>query len=94
MPRYLIERTFHEGLQIPLDDSGARACVGVVDTNAKHGVTWLHSYVGNDLRKPYCVYDGPSVEAIRAAAGDSNLPLDAITQVTVLDPYFYRPADC
>jgi hypothetical protein len=93
MPRYLVERTFHEGLRIPLDGSGARACVGVVDANAKHGVTWLHSYVSDDLRKTYCLYDGPSVEAIRAAARDSNLPLEAITQVSVLDPYFYRPTD-
>lgn len=91
MPRYLVERTFHEGLRIPLDSGGARVCVGVVDANAKHGVTWLHSYVSDDLRKTYCVYDGPSFEAIRAAAQDTNLPINSITQVTVLDPYFYRP---
>ena len=91
MPRYLVERTFHNGLQMLLDSSGARACFGVVDANAKHGVTWLHSYVSEDLRKTYCVYDGPSVEAIRAAAQESNLPLDAITHVSVLEPYFYRP---
>jgi Protein of unknown function (DUF4242) len=93
MPRYLVERTFHDGLQIPLDSRGARACVGVVAANAKHGVTWLHSYVSDDFRKTYCIYDGPSFEAIRAAARDSNLPLDTITQVSVLEPYFYHPTD-
>jgi len=91
MPRFIVERTFHGGLRIPLDDGGVRACTSVVDANAKHGVTWVHSYVKDDLRKTYCVYDGPSTEAIRAAAQDSNLPIDSITQVTVLDPYFYHP---
>jgi hypothetical protein len=91
MPRYMVERTFQEGLWVPLDESGVRACAAVVDANAKHGVTWVHSYVSGDLRKTYCVYDGPSAEAIRAAARDSNLPIDTITQVGVLDPYFYRP---
>lgn len=93
MPRYMVERTFQDGLCIPLDDSGASACATVVDANAKHGVTWVHSYVSRDLRKTYCIYDGPSAEAIRAAAHDTNLPIESITQVRVLDPYFYRPTD-
>jgi len=92
MPRYIVERTFHGGLRIPLDDAGARACTDVVAANAAHGVTWVHSYVSGDLRKTYCVYDGPSAEAIRTAAQDTNLPIDSITQVSVLDPYFYNPA--
>jgi hypothetical protein len=92
MPRYLIERSFQEGLTIPLDESGVRACAAVVDANAKHGVTWINSYVSADRRKTYCVYDGPSADAVRAAAHDTNLPIDSVTQVAVLDPYFYRPA--
>ena len=90
MPRYMVERSFQEGLRIPVDEEGARACAMVADTNAKRGVTWVHSYVSDDLRKTYCVYDGPSPEAIRAAAQDGNLPIDKITPVRVLDPYFYR----
>jgi hypothetical protein len=93
MPRYIVERTFKDGLRIPLDDGGADACKSVVDSNAKHGVTWVHSYVNGDLRKTYCVYDGPSADAIRAAAQVTNLPIDNITQVRVLDPYFYRPKE-
>jgi hypothetical protein len=91
MPRFMVERTFQEGLSVPLDEGGVRVCTAVVDANAKHGVTWIHSYVSGDLRKTYCVYDGPSAEAIRAAAHDTNLPIDRITQVAVLDPYFYLP---
>jgi len=29
MPRYLIERRFVEGLHIPIDEAGARACEAV-----------------------------------------------------------------
>ncbi|HTU81268.1 MAG TPA: DUF4242 domain-containing protein [Candidatus Acidoferrales bacterium] len=90
MPRYIVERTFQDGLTVSLDESGARVCTDVVNANAKHGVTWVHSYVSGDRRKTYCVYDGPSAEAIRAAAHDTNLPIDSITEVGVLDPYFYR----
>ena len=53
-------------------------------------MTWVHSYVTQDLRKSFCVYDGPNPEAIRATAGSNNLPVDSITAVSVLDPYFYR----
>lgn len=91
MPRYIVERSFQEGLEIPLSQEGAATCLGVVDRNAELGVTWLHSYVSNDNRTSYCVYDGPHPEAIRTAAERSGLPVDRITQVQVLDPYFYRP---
>lgn len=90
MPRYLVERTFPSGLRIPVTDVGARACGMVVSNNAKHGVTWVHSYVSKDLGKSFCVYDGPDPKAIRDAAGLNDLPVDAITEVAVLDPYFYR----
>jgi hypothetical protein len=53
-------------------------------------VTWVHSYVSDDKSKTYCVYDAPNPEAIRKTAGKNSLPVDKITQVTVLDPYFYR----
>ena len=39
MPRYMVERTFTDGLQIPADAQGAKACLAVVDVNAAEGVT-------------------------------------------------------
>jgi hypothetical protein len=39
MPRYLVERTFPDGLVIPIDANGAKACLNVVSTNAEEGVT-------------------------------------------------------
>lgn len=90
MPRYMVERTFSDGLHIPTTDEGAARCLGVVHRNGDHGVTWIHSYVSEDKRTSYCVYDGPNPEAIRVAAERNALPVDQITLVTVLDPYFYR----
>ena len=89
MPRYVVERTFPEGVGIPADAVGSRFCEGVTRRNAEVGVTWLHSYVGEDRHKTFCVYDAPSADAIREAARRSELPVDRITQVRVLDPYFH-----
>ena len=60
MPRYLVERTFPDGLEIPLTEAGAQACLNVVGVNANDGVTWLHSYVTPDKKRTFCIYDGPT----------------------------------
>jgi hypothetical protein len=90
MPRYVVERDFPDGLQVPIDENGARACLAVVDSNIADQVTWVHSYVSADKKKSYCIYDAPSPEAIRRAAKRSKLPVEHITEVRVLDPYFYK----
>jgi hypothetical protein len=90
MPRYMVERTFPDGLNIPTTDGGAQACLSVVGNNSKEGVTWVHSYVTSDKSKTFCIYDGPSPDAIRSVAGLNGLPVDTVTEVSVLDPYFYH----
>jgi hypothetical protein len=90
MARYLVERTFPDGLAIPMNDEGAQVCLTVVGNNAVEGVTWVHSYVTDDRGKTFCIYDAPSPEAIRTAAELNGLPVDRITEVRVLDPYFYK----
>jgi hypothetical protein len=89
MPRYVVQRTFPAGLKIPIASDGADLCRSVVDCNAEEGVTWVHSYVSEDKRTTFCVYDAPNPEAIRKTAARNHLPVDQITQVRVLDPYFY-----
>lgn len=89
MPRYLIERDFQDELTIPQDASGAIACRQVIDNNAADGVTWIHSYVTTDRKKTFCIYDGPTPEAVRRAAMRNKLPVSQITEVRVLNPYFY-----
>lgn len=90
MPRYLVERHFENGLHIPVTEDGFKTCMSVVGENAEVTVTWIHSYVSEDKSTTYCVYDGPNAEAIRKAADRTGLPVDRITKVTVLDPYFYH----
>ena len=89
MPRYLVERLFPDGLAIPMTAEGAQTCLEVVGNNTQDHVTWVHSYVTPDKKKTFCIYDAPSPEAIRTAAKRNNLPVDNITQVNILDPYFY-----
>jgi predicted amidohydrolase YtcJ len=88
MPRYLIERSFPEGLGLSASPEGAAACREVIELNTERGVTWIHSYVSADDHKTFCIYDAPTPEAIRKAAAKNKLPVDLITQVRVLDPYF------
>jgi hypothetical protein len=81
MPRYVIERSFPRGLDLSV--------IEVVERNADHGVTWLHSCVSDDRRRAFEVSDAPSPEAIRATSARNGLPIDRITEVRVLDPYVF-----
>ena len=89
MPRYLVERTFADGMNLKANEEGAGVCGDIVLTNTEDNVTWIHSYVSSDRQKMFCIYDAPSPEAIRRTALRNNLPLDRITKVRVLDPYFH-----
>ena len=88
MPRYLVERSFPE--RLGLDHGGHAGCAALIDADAQRGVTWLHSYVTPDRHHAYCIYDGPSPEAIRVSAGAQGLSVDRITEVQMLDPYFLQ----
>jgi Protein of unknown function (DUF4242) len=91
MSRFVVERTFPGGLALSVDDAGAHSCMQVVEANAQEGVTWVHSYVSDDREKTFCVYDGPDADAIVRAAEQTGLPVERITRVFVLDPYFLAP---
>jgi hypothetical protein len=90
MPRFIVERNFPEGFAIPVTEEGAQVCLTVVGNNTMDEVTWVHSYVTADKKKTFCIYEAPSEEAIQKVAKRNNLPVDRITQVSVLDPYFYH----
>ena len=90
MPRFMVERTFPDGLAIPQNDEGAKVCDIVVGNNGGDGVTWIHSYVTADKKKTFCIYDAPNEAAIRASAAKNELPVDTVTPISVLDPYFYH----
>jgi len=50
---------------------------------------WVHSYVSADKTLTFCIYDAPNPDAIRRAAQRNVRPIDRITELRVLDPYFY-----
>lgn len=89
MPRYLIERQFPEGLGLVPDQQGRQTAAVVIANNAREGVTWVQSYVTPDKKRTFCIYEAPSPEAIRQAASRNGLPVERITEVRVLDPYFH-----
>jgi hypothetical protein len=78
--RYLIERTFPAGA---LDGLDAATKAKVNANNASVGVSWIKSFANADRTKTYCVYEGPSEDAIRQAAVLNGLPVDSITEVPV-----------
>ncbi len=88
MPRYLVEQIFPEGLSLSADAEGALLCLHVVENNVLDGVTWILSYVTPDKYKAFYLCDAPTPEAIRRAAQRNGLPIDRITEVRTLDPYF------
>jgi hypothetical protein len=89
MPRFVVERTFAGGVGIRTSIEGSKACLAVINNNAEEQVTWVTSYVTEDGRKTFCVYDGPDAASIERSATANGLPVDAISEVRVLDPYFY-----
>jgi Nickel responsive protein SCO4226-like len=89
MPRYVVERVFADTWDIGAD--GEERCRQIVEGNGDD-VTWLHSYVSEDGRRAFCMYEAPSPESIRKSAARNELPIESITCVRVLDPYTYREA--
>jgi|SRR5580658_2515305 hypothetical protein len=78
--RYLVERTFPPGA-LPGLDAATKKKVNAI--NAAVGVHWVRSYTNADETKTFCLYDGPSEEAVRKAARLNNLPVDHITEIPV-----------
>lgn len=88
MPRYLVERTYHDGegagLPGPADPLGIHREFS--ERNGEAGVVWIHSFVTADNKKSFCLYEGPSPEAVRRAANLNSLPVDRINEVRLHGP--------
>ena len=77
MPRYVIERSFAEQLQLTKD-----GVESIKRINDEEGVTWIFSFLSADKKKTYCLYEAPNPEAIRdEAARRNNVPADAIIEI-------------
>ncbi len=93
MPRYLIERTFQDNIDLPGADHGDIDRQAFIENNTIDGVTWVYSYIDPNRKKSYCIYDAASPEALRSAAKRNRLPIDRITEINVLVPYAYLPKE-
>lgn len=81
MPLFLIERNFAEELEVTATEAQA---IKLVNTDV--GVNWLFSFLSADKKKTYCLYEAPSIEAIREAARRNNLPADVVIEVSEVRP--------
>ena len=81
MKRFMVVRTFPAGA---LEGLNADAKKAVNACNAKHGVRWVHSYANPDKTKTFCIYEGASEQAVRDAATDNKIPVDAIFEIPVV----------
>jgi hypothetical protein len=81
MALFVIERQFAEQLQVTPESARL-----VTEINNEIGVHWLFSFLSADKKKTYCLYEAPSVDAIREAARRANIPADVIVEVTELRP--------
>lgn len=84
MALYVIERTFAEALQLDSEDIRQELKI-----NEQIGVTWLLSFLSADSKKTYCVYEAADPERLLEHARVLGLPVDAIVEVTRLDPDAY-----
>lgn len=78
--RYVVQRSFPKGA---LDGLDAATKAKVNQTNARFRVKWLMSFANGDKTKTFCIYEGPTEDAIRYAAAANHLPVDSITEVPV-----------
>jgi Protein of unknown function (DUF4242) len=88
LPRYLVERTFPQGLNIRITDDGINEVEAVIAADSTERVSRMQSYASDDKRNTCCIDDRPSPQAIRAAGPTHGLPVDGIAEVGVLHPYF------
>jgi len=79
--RYMVVRTFPAGALAGLDATAKKA---VNACNSTHGVSWVYSYANTDKTKTFCIYDGPSEQAIREAATANKIPVDDIIEIPVV----------
>ena len=77
MAIFMIERHYAEQIEADLE-----AIEGLNQINDEEGVRWLHSFLSQDLRKTYCLYEAPNADAIRAAAVRAGIPADVIVELT------------
>lgn len=81
MPLYMIERNFAQGLVLSKE-----IVEGALPVVVDEGNKWLFSFLSDDKKKMYCLYEAPNPEAILAAAKRLGMPADVIVPVEEIRP--------
>ena len=79
--RYMVVRTFPAGALDGLDAAGKKE---VNAKNSSKAVRWVYSYASADKTKTFCIYEGPSEQAIRDVAIANKIPVDYIVEIPVV----------
>ena len=90
MSRFLVQRTFPEGLAISATSSGAKTRPAVVENNAEESVTWITSYVSREDEDVLHLYDGRSRQSIERAAWPTGCPSTRSAKFASSTWYFYQ----
>lgn len=77
MPIFMIERRYAEELE-----ADPETIASLNRINDEEGIAWLRSFLSQDLRRTYCLYEAPNADAIRAAARRAGIPADVIIELT------------
>ncbi len=72
MPRYPDRTRISRRTRHPHGRHLQQLCRRVIDHNTDFAVTWIKSYTTPDRKRTYCIYDGPSPEALRRAADSTS----------------------
>lgn len=83
LPLYMIERSFAD--QLDLSETDVKL---IEEVNDDEGVHWLFSFLSADRRRTYCLYEAPSIEAIREAGRKAGTPVDSVVEVDAAVPEF------
>ena len=81
MHRFMVVRTFPAGALEGLDAAGKKQ---INTTNSSKAVRWVYSYANADKTKTFCIYEGPSEQAIRDAATANKSPVDYVVEIPVV----------
>ena len=83
MPLFLVERTFclAAGPRVPDTQNLLKFNLELNANPSRAGVIWIHSYITPNNKKSFCLYEAPTPEAVRLAAGLNGLPIDRINEV-------------
>ena len=84
MPRFVIERTFAEQLDVTKESAA-----GIKQINDDEGVQWIFSFLSSDKKKTYCLYEAPDADSIRRAAARAGIPADVVTMVDEIGPEMF-----